>query len=56
MADACKTLLLQNVLIQENGIIRGPDGYIIGRLCDNVDIDSLKQATKREHGDEKRQN
>lgn len=29
------------VTIQENGIIRAPDGYLIGRLTDEVDFESI---------------
>lgn len=28
------------VTIQENGIIRAPDGYLIGRLTDEIEFDS----------------
>jgi len=37
--DACKIKTL-TVDIQENGIIRGPDGHIIARLSDDIEFDS----------------
>ncbi len=37
--DACK-VKTRVVDIQENGIIRNEDGYIIARLVDGIDFDS----------------
>ena len=34
-----KTYILNNVEIQQNGIIRNSEGYLIGRLVDNVDFE-----------------
>ena len=39
MGDFCQTKHLQQVSVQENGIIRNSDGYLIGRTCD-LDFDS----------------
>lgn len=39
MADAIKTYTLSNVTVQENGIIRNESGYLIGRLCDDVEFE-----------------
>lgn len=33
------------VTVQENGIIRSPDGYIIGRLNEGIDFDSTHLRT-----------
>ena len=38
--DACKTKTLE-VEVQENGIIRGPDGWIIARLGPGVTFENL---------------
>lgn len=48
MSDLCKTLILKEVTIQENGIIRNKEGCIIGNLTENVCFDSkhLKQESK----------
>ena len=32
------TVILRNVEVQENGIIRNEKGYLIGRLVDSVDF------------------
>lgn len=40
MNDGCKTIVINNVIIQENGIIRNADDHIIGRLADDVDFTS----------------
>jgi len=39
MGDACQ-IKTRVVDIQENGIIRGEDGYIIGRLSSDIDFES----------------
>ena len=39
MSDMIKTKAIQNVMIQENGIIRNSKGYLIGRLS-GVDFNS----------------
>lgn len=38
--DCCRTKILNNVLVQENGIMRNKAGRIIGRLVDDVKFDS----------------
>lgn len=40
MADFCSTVMLKDVVVQENGIIRNSRGYIIARLVDGVDFKS----------------
>ena len=39
MNDVCKTKEIM-VTIQENGLIRAPDGYIVARLDDEINFDS----------------
>jgi len=39
--DICKSKTLNNVLVQENGIIRDSSGWIIGRLSFTATFDSL---------------
>ena len=43
MSDVCQTKIVE-VEIQENGIIRGPDGRIIARLTDDNDFYDLEEA------------
>jgi len=38
--DSCKTKTIEKCEVQENGIIRNHDGWIIGRLVDKVKFDS----------------
>ena len=38
--DSCKTKTLNDVTVQENGIIRNSKGIIIGSTVDDVDFDS----------------
>ena len=40
MNDFCPTKTLDGVIVQFNGIIRTSDGYLIGRLVQDVDFDS----------------
>jgi len=40
MSDACKTKIVE-VEIQENGIIRDSDGFIIARLVKDVNFEDL---------------
>ena len=40
MADAIKSLVLNNVLVQENGILRNSKGRIIARLVKDIPFDS----------------
>jgi hypothetical protein len=42
MNDAIKTKTLDNVLIQENGIIRDNTGLLIGRLVDDIKFENLE--------------
>jgi len=42
MNGAIKTKTLDNVLIQENGIIRDVTGLLIGRLVDDVKFENLE--------------
>lgn len=37
--DAIEVVILQNVVVQANGIIRNEKGYLIGRLCDDIDFE-----------------
>ena len=37
--DGIETRILDGVAIQQNGIIRGPDGFIIGRLADSIEFE-----------------
>ena len=39
MNDSCKILILDGVIIQENGIIRNKNGQLIGKLCDDIDFE-----------------
>lgn len=38
--DCCRTKILNDVLVQENGIIRNKAGRIIGRLDNDIKFDS----------------
>jgi hypothetical protein len=40
MCDSIKCVVLKDVLVQENGIIRNSDGYLIARLVDGMDFES----------------
>jgi len=40
MGDMCKTLVMNGVIVQENGIIRNAKGYLIGRLVAEIDFES----------------
>lgn len=40
MNDSCKCLVLDGAYVQENGIIRNKDGYLIGRLSNDIDFNS----------------
>lgn len=51
MNDQCNTIV-GTVEIQENGIIRDACGYIIGRLNQNVQFDSLVHYQTK-HGESK---
>jgi len=51
--DVCKTIILTDVLVQENGIMRDSSGSIIGRLSKNVDFDSLKEKDAANKGTKK---
>lgn len=42
MNDLCPSKTLNGVIVQFNGIIRTSDGYLIGRLAQDVDYTSEK--------------
>ena len=51
--DSIETIILQNVMVQANGIIRNSKGRLIGRLVDGVDyngehIKLLNEPTKQD--------
>ena len=39
MNSSIETVILQNVQVQANGIIRNEKGYFIGRLLDDIDFE-----------------
>lgn len=39
IGDYCRVVVLDQVVVQENGIIRNSKGYIIGRIDDNLNLD-----------------
>ncbi len=50
--DCCGVVLLTEVLLQENGIMRNRDGFIIARLVDGVSFNSERirpNILKAEH-------
>ncbi len=47
--DECKTKIIHNVIIQENGIVRNHAGQIIARLVDGINFDSEYIQTKLNH-------
>ncbi len=40
MNDVCQVKILERIQVQENGIIRNSDGYLIGRLSKDMDFES----------------
>ncbi len=46
MNDTCKAIRINNVKVQENGIIRHSSGYPIGRLSNDVSFDFLLSLKK----------
>lgn len=44
-SDFIHTKILNNVCVQENGIIRDNSGYLIGRLCDDVQYKQLQDES-----------
>uniref|UniRef100_A0A6H2A1S8 Uncharacterized protein n=1 Tax=viral metagenome TaxID=1070528 RepID=A0A6H2A1S8_9ZZZZ len=47
MMDAIKVITLDNVLLQENGILRDENGLLIARLVDSVKFDDIENSLKR---------
>ena len=47
MMTAIKTITLNNVLLQENGILRDENGLLIARLVDSVKFDDIENSLKR---------
>ena len=46
MQDSVKTIKLNNVLLQENGIFRDENGRLIARLVDSVKFDDIENRLK----------
>ncbi|MBW1812110.1 MAG: hypothetical protein JRJ39_00180 [Deltaproteobacteria bacterium] len=40
MGDFCKTVTMNEMIIQENGIIRNKKGYLVGRLVSEIEFNS----------------
>jgi len=46
MQDEVKTITLDNVILQENGILRDENGLLIARLVDSVKFDDIENRLK----------
>ena len=46
MMSAIKAITLDNVLLQENGILRDENGLLIARLVDSVKFDDIENRLK----------
>ena len=49
MMGAIKAITLDNVLLQENGILRDENGLLIARLVDSVKFDDIENSLKKEN-------
>ena len=47
VGDSCKIKYLNNVEIQQNGIIRNENGYIIARLIEGIDFETAGTLGKK---------
>ena len=58
MNDVCRVKTMDGIEIQENGIVRNCDGWIIARLVDKVNFESklLDASPKDRDHDEQEQN
>ena len=49
MMTAIKTITLDNVILQENGILRDENGLLIARLVDSVKFNDIENRLKKEN-------